>query len=62
MQPSNTTTSQTPAIVSPEKQQDVQVIAKPVVIDEPTPTNSQVKMLEIAEETEKGSSSIKPEM
>src|SRR5687767_13018423 len=62
MQPSNTTTSQTPGIVPPEKQQEVQVIAKPVVIDEPTPTNSQVKMLEIAEETEKGSSSIKPEV
>jgi tetratricopeptide (TPR) repeat protein len=62
MQPSSTTTSQAPEIVSTEKQQDVQVIAKPVVIDEPTPTNSQVKMLEIAEETEKGSNSIKPEM
>ena len=61
MQSSSTTTPQTPEIVSPEKQQDAQVIAKPVVIDEPTPTNSQVKMLEIAEETERGSSPVKPE-
>jgi tetratricopeptide (TPR) repeat protein len=56
MQP--TTTFQTPQAKQPE----APVIAKPVVIEEPTPTNSQVKMLEIADETEKGSSPIRPEM
>ena len=62
MQPSSTTTSQTPEIVSPEKQPEAPVISKTVVIQEPTPTNSQVKMLEIAEEAQKGSGSIRPEI
>ena len=61
MQPS-TITSQPPQATSPEKQQEAPVISKPVVIKEPTPTNSQVKMLEIADEAEKGSGPIRPEM
>jgi len=61
MQPS-TTTSQILQAASPEKQQEAPVIAKTVVIQEPTPTNSQVKMLEIADEAEKGSGPIRPEM
>src|SRR5687768_1082188 len=60
--PSSTITSQTPQAASPEKQQEPPVLSKPVVIKEPTPTNSQVKMLEVAEETEKGSGPIRPEM
>ena len=59
---SSTITSQTPQAASPEKQQEPPVLSKPVVIKEPTPTNSQVKMLEVAEETEKGSGPIRPEM
>jgi len=61
MQPS-TIPSQTSQAVSPEKQQEAPVISKTVVIQEPTPTNSQVKMLEIADESEKGSGPIRPEM
>src|SRR6185503_4697575 len=61
MQPS-TIPSQPPQATSPEKQQEAPVISKPDVIKEPTPTNSQVKMLEIADEAEKGSGPIRPEM
>lgn len=61
MQPSPTP-AQTPQAISPEKQEEAPVLSKPVVIGEPTLTNSQVKMLEIADETEKGSGPIRPEM
>ena len=46
----------------PEKQQEPPVIAKPVAIDEPTPTNSQVKMLESPRRRKKAPAPIKPEM
>ncbi|MCI0550344.1 MAG: DUF4071 domain-containing protein [Anaerolineae bacterium] len=54
MQPITTT--------SQETQQETPVIAKPVVIEEPKQTETQLKILEIAEEAQKGSGSIRPEI
>ena len=56
MQPITTTSQET------GQESETPAIAKPVVIEEPKQTEAQVKMLEIAEEAEKGFGSIRPEM